>query len=354
MRVLMLTKGLDVGGAERVVADLATHLVDNGHDVEIAVISGSRLALAPLLRSRGVGVVSLPGNDRVGLRGVLAVRRSLRRGKYDVVHAHGPAAIALAGRFSPRPVVGTVHGMWRALRPASRLAVRSSSHRVHLVAVSTTVRAALPSRLRANVTVIGHGVDIAAADRAAAAAATEAAATTLRLLTVASHRPEKNYGNLLQAVAHARALGADDLHLTAIGEGPRLAAHRALAARLGLAEIVSFEPPRPDVLRDIAGCDVFVLASDSEGQPIVVVEALACRRPVIATAVGRTPELVTADVGIVVPPGDPFTLGAAIAELAANPDRRAAMSAACDRIRDELSLDRALEAHLALYREVLS
>ncbi len=346
----MLTKGLDVGGAERVVVDLATHLADSGHHVTVAVISGRRLALAPLLRSQGVGVLAMPGNDRVGLRGVLAARHALRQPDWDVVHAHGPAAIALAGRFSPRPVVGTVHGMWRALRPASRLALRLTTRGVRLVAVSTAVSDALPSRLRANAAVIGHGVDIAAADLAAAAA-THPASTTVRLLTVASHRPEKNYGNLLHAVAHARTLGAD-VHLTAIGEGPWLDAHQALAERLGVAELVSFEPPRPDVLREIAGCDVFVLASDYEGQPIVVVEALATGRPVITTAVGRTPELVTSAVGIVVPPGDPVALGNAIAGLAADPQRRAAMSTAALAMRPELSLDRAIDAHLALYGEV--
>jgi 8-oxo-dGTP pyrophosphatase MutT (NUDIX family) len=70
------------------------------------------------------------------------------------------------------------------------------------------------------------------------------------------------------------------------------------------------------VLPLIAGSDLLVVSSDDEGQPLVVGEALALGVPVVATAVGRVPELVGRDVGRVVTPGDPVALGEASAELA--------------------------------------
>ncbi len=350
MRILLVVKGLDLGGAERVVTDLATHLAGRGAEVEVAVINAQRVALLPALAAAGITVHELPGSDRVGLRGLLALRALIRGGAYDVVHGHGPVPTVLARLFAGRRAVGTIHSMWPALRRPSRWAVTTLCAGTRLIAVSATARDAMPRRLRRTTTVIPHGVDLTAVD-AAVGRPRPAGRDHVELLTVASHRREKNYSNLLEAVAMAHQQGAN-VRLRAIGEGPRLAAHRTLAAELGISGIVRFEAPRPDVLRDIAATDVFVLASDNEGQPIVLTEALACGRPVIATTVGRAPELVTPDVGILVPTRDPVAFAAAICALATDPERRVAMGRAARRTAQTLSLEGDIDAHLALYREM--
>jgi len=350
MRVLLVVKGLDLGGAERVVTDLAIHLAERGTEVEVASINSRRHALLPVLQAAGITVHELPGTDHVGLRGLQALRRLVRTGGYDIVHGHGPVPTVLARLLARGRSVGTIHSMWPALRRPSRWAVAALCTDTPLIAVSATARDALPPRLRRTATVIPHGIHLAAVEDAITHADTQPR-EHVELLTVASHRREKNYDNLLAAVASARRQGAD-VRLRAIGEGPRLQAHRDLAHRLGLDDVVTFEPPRPGVLRDIAGTDVFVLASDNEGQPIVLTEALACGRPVIATTVGRAPELVTPEVGILVPTGDPEALATAICALAADPQRRAAMGAAARATAQALSLDHDIDAHLALYRTV--
>ena len=139
-----------------------------------------------------------------------------------------------------------------------------------------------------------HGVDTVAAERARAHRA-EAAGPPVRAITVARHRGVKNYPNLLRAVQAARAAGAP-LELVAVGEGPDLEHHRALAAELGLGDVVHFVAPRLDVLTLIAASDFLVVASDHEGQPLVVEEALSVGCPVVSTAVGRVPELVGPEV----------------------------------------------------------
>jgi glycosyltransferase involved in cell wall biosynthesis len=105
------------------------------------------------------------------------------------------------------------------------------------------------------------------------------------------------------------------------------------------------------VLARIAAADVLVVASDYEGQPLVVAEALALGRPVVATAVGRVPELVTPSVGRVVPPGDPEALGAALTELAADPELRRRLGDAAHDV-PHWNLDDVLDAHLVLYRSL--
>lgn len=345
----MITKGLDLGGAERVVVDLAVHLAAHGVHVEVASINSRRHALQPVLHAAGITVHELPGSDYVGLRGVLALRRVIGGGGFDVVHGHGPAATALASLLARRRSVGTIHSMWHSLRRPSRWAA-VVCRPARVIAVSAAARDALPTRLRERAVVIGHGVDLAAVDTAMVGNP-RADRAHVELLTVASHRAAKNYGNLLRAVAEARTAGAD-VNLRAIGEGPRLAAHQQLAAELHITDHVSFEAPRADVLGQIVATDVFVLASDTEGQPIVLVEALAAGRPVIATAVGRAPELVTPQVGILVPPADSHALAQAIEALAADPARRASMSAAALADRQHYSLDHGVLAHVAVYHEV--
>jgi glycosyltransferase involved in cell wall biosynthesis len=171
-------------------------------------------------------------------------------------------------------------------------------------------------------------------------------------ITVASHRDAKNYPNLLRAVRTAVDSGAA-LGLLAIGDGAGLDAHRAMVHELDLDHVVRFEPPTELVLDRIAESDVLVVASDYEGQPIVVAEALALGKPVIATAVGRVPEMVNPAVGRVVAPKDPIALGAALTELAGSPETRAAMSKAAREQGLGWTLDDVLDAHQALYRQVI-
>ena len=170
----------------------------------------------------------------------------------------------------------------------------------------------------------------------------------MAVIAVASHRDAKNYPNLLRAIRVAVDSGAA-LTVTCVGEGDALSKHRALAHALGLDGVVTFEAPTEDILERIAAADVLVVASDYEGQPIVVAEALALHKPVVATAVGRVPEMVNPSVGRVVQPGDADALGAALAELAASPEMRAAMARAAAEQPLSWTLDDVLDAHQALY-----
>ncbi len=82
-------------------------------------------------------------------------------------------------------------------------------------------------------------------------------------------------------------------------------------------------------------------------------EALALGRPVVTTAVGRIPELVSPAMGRVVPPRDPTALGSAIVELAGDPELRRRLGLAAERLQP-WSLDDVVDAHLALYSELCS
>jgi glycosyltransferase involved in cell wall biosynthesis len=100
--------------------------------------------------------------------------------------------------------------------------------------------------------------------------------------------------------------------------------------------------------------DVLLLPSDTEGTPNCIVEAMAHGLPVIATSVGGIPDVVTPDVGLLVPPGDAGALAAAMAFLAEDGPRRARMAtAAAERYQRLFSPEAVIPVLLETYRRVV-
>ncbi len=355
LRLLYVTKGLDIGGLERLVASTAIGLTNRGHHVDVAVVNGRRDRLASVLESEGVYVVRLAGSDRLGARGMLGLWRLLRSGAYDVVHVHGPLP-AVAARLVPGapPLVTTSHTPLGALRSPTRLLWNATSRRdAGSIAVSESVRDSMRELDAARCVVVPHGIDADSIQTTAAATGAERGDDgVVTVIAVASHRAAKNYPNLLRAVVHAAERGAT-LRLVAIGEGPELERHRRLAVELGIDELVTFEPTTLEVLPRIAAADLLVVSSDWEGQPLVASEALALGTPVVATAVGRVDSMVTADVGRIVPPRDHEALGDALAELARDSELRATMSQAAIRRAADWTLDSSVSAYESVYRKVI-
>lgn len=128
--------------------------------------------------------------------------------------------------------------------------------------------------------------------------------------------PEKGLRELVQAMGpmcHAHA----DLQLAIIGDGPMREALQGLAAQSGLRVHMPGALPPGDVAQWLAAADLLALPSYSEGHPNVLVEALACGRPVVASDVGGIPEVVDASCGLLVPPRDAQALGAALEQALA-------------------------------------
>jgi glycosyltransferase involved in cell wall biosynthesis len=172
------------------------------------------------------------------------------------------------------------------------------------------------------------------------------------VLAVGRLAPQKGYATLLAAAALWRDLQPSPL-LVIVGEGPLEAQLKRQAAALGLA--VQFAGPRRDVPALLASAAVFVLPSLWEGQPLILQEALRAGAPVVATRVGGTPELTGADAALLVPPGDPERLAAAVRQVLTDPALAARLrQSARQRARDLPGEDEALTAALAEYRQLTS
>ncbi len=161
----------------------------------------------------------------------------------------------------------------------------------------------------------------------------------------------------VRAVARARRKGAD-LQLDLYGHGEARAKVEAEVDRLGLGQVVRVRGrvPRETLHQVFRAADLFLLTSDYEGMPGVVLEAMAHGLPVVATEVSGIPELVTKASGWVVPPGDADALGKALVEAARIPEERflAMRRAAQERIAAGFTVDavasRLLDAFARLAR----
>jgi glycosyltransferase involved in cell wall biosynthesis len=154
-----------------------------------------------------------------------------------------------------------------------------------------------------------------------------------RLLTVGRLTAQKDHAVLIAALG-ILARQRHDFDLDVIGDGELADTLRALARAEGIADRVVFcgVVPHQDVLRECASADIFVLSSQWEGCPNVVLEAMACGVPVVATAVGGVPELVEDGVsGVLVPPRDPRALADGLASLILDRGRRTEMGEAARR-----------------------
>ena len=170
--------------------------------------------------------------------------------------------------------------------------------------------------------------------------------------TIAALADHKDYPNLLQA---ARLLleQAPDTTFVAVGDGPLQAQIVALARELGLGRRFLFMGFREDIGSFLKTFDVFVLASKTEGMGTSVLDAQALGLPIAACRAGGIPEIVAdRETGLLVPPGDPAALAAALLELAGDPTLRAALGANARRAAAAHDVGRTVEAHLDLYRAV--
>ena len=145
---------------------------------------------------------------------------------------------------------------------------------------------------------------------------------------VAALRPEKNHEMFLRAAASIRR-DVPEARFLVVGDGAERARLEALARELSLDGSVGFLGTRSDVPELLALVDVLVLSSHMEANPVSILEAMACGKPVVATAVGSVPDSVLdGRTGYLVAPGSAEELAARVVELFGNPQRAAALGRA--------------------------
>jgi glycosyltransferase involved in cell wall biosynthesis len=362
LRIAHLIESDGPGGAERMVASLAGALQARGAENVVVVPEHGEGWLARQVD--GTGVATLPGPLHqpfpVVSRWLASTFRSQR---IALAHSH-EFIMALCGAWAARrtgvPHVFTVHGSryyanrWRR-RIALRVAVELSDG---AVAVSQSVARHLTRDLwlrASRVVTIPNGARIVAVTDSSLRDEMGLQAGDVLALAVGNLYAVKGHRYLLEALA-LLAERFPRLHVAIAGRGDLEGALRAQAGALGLGGRFHLLGLRSDIGNLLAGADVFVLPSLSEGLPLALVEAMLAARPIVATAVGEIPVVLDEErAGVVVPPADAAALARALATLIDDPGHaRALGAAAARRAQAEYTADRMVERYVALYAKRLS
>jgi glycosyltransferase involved in cell wall biosynthesis len=355
IRVGLVIGQLSYGGAESQAYELARGLSAR-HDVVVYCLSASSEPYGPRLAAAGIPVRTLPARGPLDVTRVTRLAGCLRRDRIAVAHAflfNASAYTYLATRVAPAARFVASARNCKLESSAVRRAVMRRAFRSAdaVICNSRQVASFAEEHYDARgdrVRVVYNGVD---ATRFGGPRRPHAG---LRVGTIGRIERQKNLGMFLRA-AHDVAAVHPEATFEVAGAGSLRDTMTAMARELGLAERVRFVGPVADVAGFLAGLDQFWLTSDWEGTPNVVLEAMAAGVPVIATAVGGTPEIVEADrTGILVAAGDVAALVAAAFRLVH--DRRAAEQMgerARTEVKERFSIAAMVDATERVYRSVI-
>jgi len=367
LRVLHLISSGGFYGAENVVIQLALALKRLNCEVVIGVFQNRHrpnTEIAETARRHGLEVTVFECRGKLDFGTVKAIRNFICERELDILHTHGYKADIYgyrAAKSTRAGLVATAHS-WPGKSPVLRL--YALLDRVilrwfdYVCAVSGKVADALrrfhvPSE---KITVVENGIDIGQFSGGRPVLREELGLTENPLVGyVGRLAPEKGLEHLLHAAEGIlNTLPAAKFILA--GEGPQRSALEKLAGQLCIEKSVIFLGRRSDLASIYASFDVFVLPSLSEGMPLAVLEAMAAKRPVVATRVGAIPEMVKdQQTGLLVDAGDITGLQSAISLLLGRRDLCRSFGQSGHEVAKTLfSSDSMAKNYLGIYRRVIS
>jgi glycosyltransferase involved in cell wall biosynthesis len=327
--VLLVTAPAAFGGLERVVTALAGGLSARGHDIGVLALLDVRVTGHPLvheLTDAGVRVRTVEVAPRKYGVERAALSRVVGETGARIVHTHGTRVDVVDGPAAQRlglAWVSTLHGFtgggwknrlyeWLQVRAVRRcdavVAVSQpmaeglrhsgvAAERLHLIPNAWSPRGAPRPRVEAR-DVLGLPAD------------------GFRVGWVGRLTPEKGADVMLESLLWLRDL---PLGVSVVGAGRQSATLQERARAKGLSQVITWHGAVPDADRVMTAFDVLVLSSRTEGTPIVLFEAMAAGTPIVATAVGGIPDVLTDQEALLVPPERPDALATAIRTVFADP-----------------------------------
>lgn len=379
-RVLQVMEAT-IGGTKRHLTELSIGLHRAGCQVEVACppvrseAFGDTSFVSDVARA-GIPVHPIPMHRSISpgadLLATLRLARLMRRGRYDIVHCHSSKA-GVIGRVAARlagvpRVCYTPHGFSYLIPEFRRrrwlyLTIERVLGRFtgRLIAVSPSEgteavqRGIVPAD---RVAVIENGLDPdelpGPAERAKVRAEYGWEDDALVVGTVARQMAQKDPFTWLRTAA-AVARTHDKVRFVWVNGGELLAASKRLAQTLDLGERMTFLPYVPNASRLMVGFDVLMLSSRFEGLSYVVLEAMGLGKPVVATDVLGTRDVIEhGKNGLLAPPGEPQALAARLRAVLDQPDRGAALGArARATIAARFTKERMVTRTRALYEQLL-
>ena len=358
MKIFYVITGLGQGGAERVVCDLADAMFKKGHEVKIAYLTGD--------------VITQPANKEIELLGIgltnvitlpkayLTLSKIVRNFKPDIVHAHMIHANILTRLV--RLVTPIQKLICTAHNSNEGSALRMLSYRItHSLANLTTnvsdtavasfeIKYAVP---KSSMLTVYNGVNFDNFTYEPKAKKTIVKEFNLSddvkiILAVGRFNVQKNYFNLLNAINIVKGKLNKSFVLLIAGDGELRDEIEQLTKTLNISENVIILGRRNDIPVLMSACDVFVLSSDYEGLPTVLIEAMGCQAQVVSTNVSGVHEII-GKYGKIVPVKNSMALADGIRESFQAKGRN---MLGCEYVKNKFDLDLISDEWLNIYNEI--
>ncbi|WP_061170278.1 glycosyltransferase [Caballeronia hypogeia] len=319
---MLVITGLNLGGAESQLVLLARGLKRIGWDVLVVSMIEPKFFVQDFA-NMGIDVITLKMTpSKPDVRAIWKLARLVKSWRPDILHSHMVHAnifVRIARVFFPKlPVVSTAHSINELEGSHGRLLAyrftRRLSHYTSSVSASSYEHYVSQGMIDPKKGgFVPNGVDLARfefnADKRAALRDTLGVGDRFVWLAIGRLVPAKDFSNLIRAVAHLRDRGLTNMRVLLAGDGPEKDDLKRQCAEAKLESQISFLGPRHDVPDLMSAADGVVLSSAWEGMPMVILEAMAASRVVVATNVGGVKELFPSDdVGVLAPAKDPAAL----------------------------------------------
>lgn len=364
-KILFLITELRPAGAEKILFTLAQGLRGD-FEIKVACLSAQRGAVGDWLTELGIPVFYVDMASKWQFWKFLKFYRYLKKEKFQLLHTHLFHANLLGrilGTWARIPaIISTVHIVERRFRPW-HFWLESRTHSLirYEVCVSQAVFDFMQQKTKIPVhklKKIWNGIDLLPFQNAVQQVFSrqEILKHPKRwvLGSVGHLREQKGYRYLIEAMAILQARLPNQIDLILVGDGEERERLERDVCEKRLEHVVHFLGYRSDIPTCLRCLDLFVLPSIYEGFGLVVIEAMACQVPVLATEVDSLPELIQEnETGFLVPPKNAQALADRIEELLEQPDLRQKVIKKASSWAEEFRPERMVEEYRALYYDIL-
>lgn len=301
IKILQVINNLGSGGAERLIATYVPKMIAKGYQVDILLLQEAGSIYIEELEKLGVNIISLSENRKYSLRNIYLLRKIIKKGRYNIIHAHLFPTIyfvALATLFLKEiKLFYTEHNTFNRRRKYKFFSIlerKIYARYKKIICISNSVEKNLKDFLKKdiNTIIIYNGIEI---NKFKAAKCLEykelgynLSIEDKLLIMVGSFTEQKDQGTLIEALKFL----PQEYKILLIGDGIRRRKMEELTKKLNLKERVIFLGVRKDVKRILKLGKISVLSSKWEGFGLVVVEAMAAEIPVLVTNVEGVREIV--------------------------------------------------------------
>ncbi len=360
MKILQLISSAGFFGAENVVLELSRELGALNIENIIGVFENSQnphIEIAENARKYGLKTEIFKCRGKADIKTIFSIKKFIKDNGIDIIHTHGYKSNfygLIAAKLLKKPAVSTCHN-WI---PQYETYYRSDKYTLRffnkVVGVSESVRnELLKNNVREDkISIIFNGVNINRFEECSNDLRDEfQIAKKVKVIgTVARFTEEKGLLNLVET-AREISNTFENVRFMIVGDGPLRGELEKKSAELGIAGKVIFTGLRSDLPEVYSTFDIFVLPSLQEGLPMVLLEAMAAKKPIVATTVGAIPRVLTDRVdGLLVSPGDIDGLKAAIISLLRNEGLSNALAySAYNKVKSEFSSGAMCARYVQIY-----